>query len=207
MAGGARGPGPTAGGCAQRTSARVSCGQCEPTSQDSSSDAALWSAEEAHHLAEDCTQETLLAIRSNLAGFRGDSQFTTWAYAIAIRTVLADLRRRRWQKVKREPELLGELIPAWPLDVSTPGPDRSFQQLEAWRILTHLIESDLTPRQRAALVAHAFDEMPLDEVAAWLGTNRDNVYKLLHDARKKLKRALLARGLTLAEVLKMFAID
>lgn len=36
------------------------------------------SAEEAHHLAEDCTQETLLAIRSNLAGFRGDSQFTTW---------------------------------------------------------------------------------------------------------------------------------
>ncbi len=164
-------------------------------------------AEEAHHLAEDCTQETLLAIRSNLAGFRGDSQFTTWAYAIAIRTVLADLRRRRWQKVKRDPELLGEQVPAWPLDASTPGPDRSFQQLEAWRILTRLIESDLTPRQRAVLVAHAFDEMPLDEVAAWLGTNRDNVYKLLHDARKKLKRGLLARGLTLAEVLKMFAID
>jgi RNA polymerase sigma-70 factor (ECF subfamily) len=48
--------------------------------------------------------------------------------------------------------------------------------------------------------------MPLDEVAAWLGTNRDNVYKLLHDARKKLKRALLSRGLTSEEVLKMFEI-
>ena len=166
------------------------------------------SAEEAHHLAEDCTQETLLAIGSNLAGFRGDSQFTTWVYAIAIRNVLADLRRRRWQKVKRDPEFFGEQIPAWPPDPpSTPGPDCSFQQLEAWQILTRLIESDLTPRQRAVLVAHAFDEMPLDEVAAWLGTNRDNVYKLLHDARKKLKRALLARGLTLTEVLKMFAID
>jgi RNA polymerase sigma-70 factor (ECF subfamily) len=49
--------------------------------------------------------------------------------------------------------------------------------------------------------------MPLDEVAAWLGTNRDNVYKLLHDARKKLKRGLLARGLSLVEVWKMFELE
>jgi RNA polymerase sigma-70 factor, ECF subfamily len=145
--------------------------------------------EEAHHLAEDCTQEALLAVLNNLTGFRGDSQFTTWVYAIAIRMVLADLRRRRWREVKREPERLGEQLPAWPVDES----DRSLQQEEAWRLLARVIESELTPRQRSVLVAHAFDEMPLDEVAAWLGTNRDNVYKLLHDARKKLKRALLAR--------------
>lgn len=163
------------------------------------------STEEAHHLAEDCTQETLLAVRNNLTGFRGDSQFTTWVYAIAIRTVLADLRHRRWREVKREPELR---LPAWPVDVpSTPGPDRSLQQEEAWHLLTRVIDSELTPRQRSALVAHAFDEMPLDEVAAWLGTNRDNVYKLLHDARKKLKRALLARGLTLVDFWKIFEVD
>jgi len=128
------------------------------------------SAEEAHHLAEDCTQEALLAVRKNLTGFRGDSQFTTWVYAIAIRTVLADLRRRRWREVKREPELLGERLPAWPVDEpSTPGPDRSLQQEEAWRVLARVIESELTPRQRSALVAHAFDEMPLDEVAGLAG--------------------------------------
>ena len=73
--------------------------------------------------------------------------------------------------------------------------------------MARVIESELTPRQRSALVAHAFDEMPLDEVAAWLGTNRDNVYKLLHDARKKLKRALLARDLTSADFCKIFAVD
>ena len=78
------------------------------------------STEEAHHLAEDCTQEALLAVHNNLTGFRGDSQFTTWVYAIAIRTVLADLRRRRWREVKREPELLGERLPAWPVDVPSP---------------------------------------------------------------------------------------
>jgi RNA polymerase sigma-70 factor, ECF subfamily len=164
--------------------------------------------EEAHHLAEDCTQEALLAVLNNLTGFRGDSQFTTWVYAIAIRTVLADLRRRRWREVKREPERLGEQLPAWPVDEpSTTGPDRSLQQEEAWRLLARVIESELTLRQRSVLVAHVFDEMPLDEVAAWLGTNRDNVYKLLHDARKKLKRALLARGLSLVDFWKIFEVD
>jgi RNA polymerase sigma-70 factor, ECF subfamily len=58
--------------------------------------------------------------------------------------------------------------------------------------------------QRTALVAHAFQEMPLDLVAEWLGTNRNSLYKLIHDARKRLKEALLAQGITHKDLIAVF---
>jgi RNA polymerase sigma-70 factor, ECF subfamily len=46
--------------------------------------------------------------------------------------------------------------------------------------------------------------MPLDLVAEWLGTNRNNLYKLIHDARKRLKEALLAQGITHKDLIAVF---
>jgi RNA polymerase sigma-70 factor (ECF subfamily) len=48
--------------------------------------------------------------------------------------------------------------------------------------------------------------MPLDLIADRLGTNRDNVYKILHDARKKLKGCLTKQGLTQEEILRIFEV-
>jgi RNA polymerase sigma-70 factor (ECF subfamily) len=161
--------------------------------------------EEARQIAEDCAQESLLLIRANLATFRGESQFTTWAYAIALRATLGELRRRRWRQVKLSPSLIGQVPSDLPLSrTPSPAPDQAAQQEQAWSLLSQIIKTELTERQRTALVAHAFQEMPLDTVAELLGTNRDNVYKLIHDARKKLKRSLLGRGLTHGDILKLF---
>lgn len=44
-------------------------------------------------LAEDCAQEALTGILRRLHAFRGDSQFTTWAYAFAVHTAFATARR------------------------------------------------------------------------------------------------------------------
>jgi len=153
-------------------------------------------------LAEECAQESSLLIQSKLGQFRGDSQFTTWAYSIAIRVTLGELRRRRWQATKIEEARLGDAMPGWPID--EPGPERSLEQRQAWALLSELIESALTELQRKALIAHAFQDMPLDLVAEWLGTNRNSLYKLIHDARKRLKAALLARGVTHRELMAIF---
>ncbi len=153
-------------------------------------------------LAEDCAQEAALLIQSKLDQFRGDSQFTTWAYSIAIRVALNELRRRRWQATAADTARLGEAMPLWPID--NPGPERSLEQQQAWAMLNELIETVLTPLQRKALIAHAFQEMPLDLVAEWLGTNRNSLYKLIHDARKRLKAALLSRGVTHRELIAIF---
>ena len=61
------------------------------------------------------------------------------------------------------------------------------------------IESSLTPRQREVLVALALNEVPIDVLADRLGSTRGALYKTLHDARKKLRAALAARGLIINE--------
>jgi RNA polymerase sigma-70 factor (ECF subfamily) len=46
--------------------------------------------------------------------------------------------------------------------------------------------------------------MPISEVASRLGTNQNALYKVLHDARRRLKRRMEAAGLSSKEVLAAF---
>lgn len=161
--------------------------------------------EQARALAEDLTQEALITVLEKLATFRGESQFTTWAYAVALRRALGELRRKRWQERSLAAREARTPAPVWPLeDQRAQNPEQAAQQSELWHTIREVIARDLTVRQRTVLVGHVFQGVPLDIVAEQLGTNRDNVYKLLHDARKKLKQRLLQRGLTYADVLKAF---
>jgi RNA polymerase sigma-70 factor (ECF subfamily) len=165
--------------------------------------------EEVGQIAEDCAQETLLTIRQKIDTFRGESRFTTWATSIAIRILLGELRRRRWKHLSIQHSRIGHDLPDQPLEPlqsRDPDPELALQQDEIWRMIKRIIEEELTARQRHVLVANVFQGMPLDLVADQLGTNRDNVYKVLHDARKKLKICLSKRGLTLEEILNIFEI-
>lgn len=160
---------------------------------------------EIRPLAEDCTQEALLTILQKLETFRGESHFTTWAYKIALHRLLGELRRQRWREVSLDAPQIGKALPAWPIEEApSSNPETALQQAEVWRVLKGIIERDLTDRQRAVLIAHVFQGMPLDLAAEWLGTNRDNVYKILHDARKKLKGSLVEHGLTQKEIFDVF---
>ena len=67
-----------------------------------------------------------------------------------------------------------------------------------------ILEQELTPKQREALVLLGIQDVPLEEAARRMKTNRNALYKLLHDARLRLKRRLLAEGLSAQEVLAAF---
>ncbi len=67
-----------------------------------------------------------------------------------------------------------------------------------------MILEELTERQRQALVAVTINGMPLEEAARCMGTNRNALYKLLHEARKRLKERLVAEGLSPQDVLAVF---
>jgi RNA polymerase sigma-70 factor (ECF subfamily) len=84
------------------------------------------------------------------------------------------------------------------------APEQSSMQTEVERVIQEVIEHDLTDKQRRVLVMMMFHDVPLDEVVRHLGTNRNAVYKLLHDARRKLKSGLQARGFELGETLALF---
>jgi len=63
--------------------------------------------------------------------------------------------------------------------------------------LKNAIDKVLTPHQRRVLVALALNEVPIDVLADRLSTTRGALYKTLHDARRKLRRDLDERGLSL----------
>ncbi len=159
------------------------------------------------HLAEDCAQEALLSILSQLHQFRGESRFTTWAYNFAVNKAMTAVRRVRWKDVSLE-ALMDDEAPASAFSrEAAPGanPEQQAQANEAWAVVQQVIEHELTERQRAALRGVVIQDIPLDEVAQALGANRNGAYKLLHDARRKLKAKLLERGFTPTEILATFA--
>jgi RNA polymerase sigma-70 factor (ECF subfamily) len=156
-------------------------------------------------LAEEVTQETLLRVQSRLDSFEGRSQFTTWVHKIAVHIALSELRRRRWKDVSLETLLedgdnrLGG-VAADP----RPGPDAAAEQSDLMTQVGRLMREELTDRQRKALTAVAIEGMPMDEVARRMGTNRNALYKLLHDARLRLKERMAREGLVPGEVLAAF---
>jgi RNA polymerase sigma-70 factor (ECF subfamily) len=158
--------------------------------------------------AEDCAQDALIAVTSHLQDFRGDSKFTTWAYKFAINMALMTARRERWKDISLDDlsstsagDLLDEFVPD-----KTDGmiPEQSAMREELRETLGRVIETDLTEKQRLVLVMMVFNEVPMDEVVRHLGANRNAVYKLLHDARRKLKSGLRERGFESGEVLTLF---
>ena len=161
-------------------------------------------------LAEDCAQEALTAILQRLHSFRGESQFTTWAYAFAVNTALVAARRERWAPVPLDhiPEAAESLRrPADDDESGPPNPERRALQTEMMAAIQDGIEQRLTIKQRQALQALVFEGVPLDEVARHWNSNRNAVYKLVHDARRKLKSHLMTRGFDVKEILDLFAAD
>jgi RNA polymerase sigma-70 factor (ECF subfamily) len=67
-----------------------------------------------------------------------------------------------------------------------------------------VIDEELTERQRSAILMLGMQGMPMAEAAKRLDTNRNALYKLLHDARLRLKQRLHTEGLDAQEVLAAF---
>jgi len=164
---------------------------------------------EVLQLAEDCAQDALIAILRRLSDFRGDSKFTTWAYKFAINIALMTARRERWKGVSLDQLSFSHnsTLFEWTMQDRSSGlvPDRSAMQGEISEIIREVIEHDLTDKQRHVLILMVFNEIPMDEVVQRLGTNRNAIYKMLHDARRKLKSGLEARGFEVHETLALFS--
>jgi len=146
---------------------------------------------ELDDLAYQAAADALLAITGKIGQFRGESRFTTWAYKFVIFEVSAKIGRHFWRH------------PSVPLDAEDWDrlPDRfgfdPAQEAE-WRdllaALRRAVEEELTPRQRVVFVAIVLHDVPLDALVAELASSRNAIYKMLFDARRKLRVALAANG-------------
>src|SRR5712692_158847 len=149
------------------------------------------SGPELDDLAYQAAADALLAITGKIGQFRGESRFTTWAYKFVIFEVSAKVGRHFWRN------------PGVPLDAADwdrlPGrfgfePAQEAEWRDLLAALRRAVETELTARQRAVFVAIVLNDVPLDALVAELASSRNAIYKMLFDARRKLRAALAANG-------------
>lgn len=173
------------------------------------SDMARRDSEDLGQMAEDFAQESLLKILDGLSSFRGESRFTTWAMKIAIRTAVSNLRRAAYRDLSLDD--LAErgtslrLLPDASVGpASLPDPQREAERNEVFTLLAQAVKTELSDRQRQAFLATNVDGVPVEIVAQLMGSNPNALYKLVHDARRKLRRSLIDQGFTFDRVAPLF---
>jgi RNA polymerase sigma-70 factor (ECF subfamily) len=153
---------------------------------------------------EDVVQDATLKILEKLGQYEGRSRFRTWAVTIAVRTAVSKMRKRDWRNVSLESvSSNAEFNPRIAIDSSQTVDQSNSRSLLLSR-LKELIDSELTIKQWTAITAE-LGGMPLPLIAEKLGSNTNSLYKLLHDARKRLRRGLEDAGFSIDDVREAWA--
>jgi RNA polymerase sigma-70 factor (ECF subfamily) len=151
-------------------------------------------------------QETLLRVLARLDTFQGRSQFTTWVHTIAVRIALTELRRAKWKDVSLD-EMIESVSGEHPVMDATDSsvkPENEVERAELLARVKQVILEELSDKQRQAIVAAGIHGLPLEEVARRMGTNRNALYKLMHDGRLQIKRRLAREGITVDDIFSVF---
>jgi RNA polymerase sigma-70 factor, ECF subfamily len=147
--------------------------------------------QELEDVAHQAAGDAMLAILTKLGDFRGESRFITWAYRFVILEVSSKLGRHYWRNPpvaldagqwERLPDRLG-------ID-----PARHAESAGILAEVRRVVDDELTAHQRRVFVAIVVDGIPLDALAVELGLARNALYKVIFDARRKIRRALVAKG-------------
>ena len=146
---------------------------------------------ELDDVAQQAADDAMVAILAKLDDFRGESRFTTWAYRFVILEVSSKLGRHYW---RHPPVALDagqwELLP----DRFGIDPARHAEAAAVFAEVRRVVDEELTAHQRRVFVAIVVDGIPLDALAAELGLRRNALYKVIFDARRKIRRALVTNG-------------
>lgn len=153
--------------------------------------------------AEDVVQDALVKILESLDQFAGRSRFTTWAMTVATRIGISAMRRKHFQDVSIDS--LGTEGSSF--EIASEGDLTASTELDRQSMVVQLqglIDTTLSEKQRFAIRA-TLAGMPVEVIAEKSGNNRNSVYKLVHDARVKLKTGLEAAGVSAEELAATFA--
>jgi RNA polymerase sigma-70 factor (ECF subfamily) len=129
-------------------------------------------------LAEDATQQALLAIWRDLPSLRDPARFDAWSYRLLLRACYAEGRRtRQWAPNLR----------VLPVDEPA-GPDATSSVVDRDQLERGFRR--LSIDHRAVVVLHHYLDLPLETVAETLGVPIGTVRSRLHYAMRGLRAAL-----------------
>jgi RNA polymerase sigma-70 factor (ECF subfamily) len=148
---------------------------------------------------EDVAQDALLRILNALDSYDGRARFTTWAMVIAVRLAISELRRKHFQDVSLDPYTRDERSNHEPAAEAGQPPEERDSRARMVDTLKRLVDETLTDKQKTAVQA-SLNGMPAEEIARRLNSNRNAVYKMIHDARQKLRKGMEAAGISADDV-------
>ncbi len=129
-------------------------------------------------LAEDATQQALVAVWRDLPQLRDLARFDAWSYRLLVRACYAEGRRSRaWAPNLR-------ILPA-----DEPSDSAAFDAIIQRDQLETAIRR-LSVDHRTVLVLHHYADLPLDRVAQILEIPVGTVYSRLHHAMRAMRAAL-----------------
>jgi RNA polymerase sigma-70 factor, ECF subfamily len=137
--------------------------------------------------AEDLTQSVMLKVSSSLAGFRGESNLSTWIYRIASNTAV-DLLRRKATQLPIDPDI--EVEDAGDAAaLRSPSLEESAAREEMNACVREFI-AKLPTNYRTVMVLSELEGFSNEEIANVLGLTVGTVKIRLHRARDKLRSEL-----------------
>jgi RNA polymerase sigma-70 factor (ECF subfamily) len=142
--------------------------------------------------AEDVTQDTFVRAYGALDRFDGRSEPFTWIYRICVNLSLNALRSRKTRRASSpdDPRIEGLLVDNRP---AAGSPARSSADKQLGRALVEGID-ELSDTLRTTLVLVCIDGLSHAEAGEVLGCPEGTVAWRVHEARKKLRGMLSARG-------------
>jgi len=155
---------------------------------------------ELDQFVEDVAQDALLKILDNIDSFRGESKLLTWAMKIAVREGLTELRLKRYddsslEEFKHPGEGGRDELTAITFASDLPDPEQATHEQLALQKVLKIINEELTEKQKKAMNALMIQGLSITVVAEQMDTNRNALYKLVHDARLKIKNRLEVDGI------------
>lgn len=146
---------------------------------------------EVDDLAHQAAADAVLLITRRIDDFRGESRFTTWACCFVIFEVSSKLGRHFWSH-----PLAGGDVPDWERLPDRFGvlPAEAAESRDLIAAVRVGVETCLTEKQREVFTAIVLQGIPLDALVIRMETNRNALYKIMFDARQKLRKELAARG-------------
>ncbi len=139
-------------------------------------------------IANQAADEATVAALGKVDSFEGRSRFSTWAYKFGVLHALSSANRAAW----RDRDLPLDAVSEPP--AKTLSPEASLEEAEMSSILSAAISKSLTPHQRDVIIALILNDVPIDALAEQMGLTRNALYKVLYDARKRLRSILQAQG-------------
>ncbi len=143
--------------------------------------------------AQDVVQDAFLNAYQSLGSFKGDSQFFTWLYRIAVNTAISLKRKQRVVYSLRgaRGEEGSSSEPVDPSEFSRP--EHAVEKAELERRVQGALNR-LSPEHRAVLVLKDIDGQKYEAMAEILGVPIGTIRSRLHRARIELREILERDG-------------